>query len=130
MAVLSGLISLVAGMAQDHLDLGEQIGIGPLLTGSCIVVQAADDEEKSTVFLNKKRLYTVPLLFLRKSTDQQVCINELDLICGYLSSLSAYQQSSGFELVDIAVKNQPYFMEKDESGFFIYGAKILCRVYG
>lgn len=120
---------IIATIAAGVPSLTEEIQIGQVKQSQGLSVEIVP-YSTNTTFMNKGKTADMPLLFLRKSKDQQICLSELDAIGEYLSKLKVYPSTTSIQWVNAEVTTDASYVDKEENGAYIYSMVIsnfICR---
>lgn len=125
--MLVNILNSVLDTIESNTDLFGSISIDTLPDDNGLYAEISPGYN-SGEFLNRRNNKIIPLLFMCKHTDQQICINSLSAICGYIEKLKVYPQASGFKWLNAVVATEPNKLGKDER-YYIYSCIINIEVY-
>lgn len=111
-------LSLPTGVSIGNLDISESLAVDALPGGMTIVGYYDGVADKE-----------LPYEIRIKTKDQEEGVTTLTSIAQHLESLSVLESENGsFDFNQITVASAPFFLDKDEQGYWTYIANINAQI--
>lgn len=120
------LLSHIVKTVQNDLELSVSLDGLPVEGGVAAELAAGYNDG---LYYDKRAIRILPVLFLSKHKDQQICVNNLSRICNYFQSLMKYPAAESFSWLDAVTATEPNKTGRQEDGQYIYTAIINIKIY-
>ncbi len=126
--MLSDFLNVLIDTLESELNLSNKINISELDTNEGISVELVPTSP-TRITLNKKQELNLKVLFLRKSKNKKVCMDELESIGNYLTRRMSYPNFNDGSWSSAKIISSPSKVTREENGNYTYSMMISCKLY-
>lgn len=127
--MITALLLEIKDDLEDNVTLTDDIYIDNLPDAGGISMQI-DNPAVIAKDMKKQSQQSLDLTFFRKSTDQALCISELEAIGKYMTKTADYDTVDGYKIYSIDCSISPTKVTKELDGNYIYALVCEVKFYG
>ncbi len=126
--MLNDFLDVLVNTLESELNLRNKIKISELNANEGISIELVPTSPLR-VTLNKKQELNLKVLFLKKSKNRRLCMDELESIGNYLTRLTSYPNFNNGSWNNAEIISSPAKVTKEENGNYTYSMMISCKLY-